>query len=229
MLAQEGPFRPLDSSPALIVGLGNPGAAYAGHRHNIGFRVVEALAQDHGLHFSRLRGTAAHVARGNVCGRPVSLVKPQTFMNESGRAVGRVGQLCGVVPPQILVVLDDLDLPLGRLRLRPDGGSGGHKGMRSIIERLGTQAFPRLRVGIDRPPGRMDPAEYVLLPFAEQELVVVRQVVDQAVAAIECWLAEGIEAAMGRFNPPGAGQGRSQDAGPGPDEAPPTQGEGAQL
>ncbi|HNS52887.1 MAG TPA: aminoacyl-tRNA hydrolase [Anaerolineae bacterium] len=228
MLAQEGLFTPLNSSPALIVGLGNPGAEYAGHRHNIGFRVVDALAQAHGLRFARLRGTSAHVARGDVCGRPVALAKPQTFMNESGRAVGRVSQVCGVAPSQVLVVLDDLDLPLGRLRLRPDGGSAGHKGMRSIIERLGTQAFPRLRVGIDRPPGRMDPAEYVLLPFAEQELVVVRQVLDHAVSAIECWLAEGIDVAMGRYNPPAPGTGRGQEAGVGPGDAGPSTGEGAQ-
>lgn len=190
----------------MIVGLGNPGAEYAGHRHNIGFRVVEALAQAHSLGFSRYRGTSALVAAGRACGRPVVITKPQTFMNLSGRAVGRVARLHQIAPPQLLVVFDDLDLPLGRLRLRPDGGSGGHKGMRSIIERLGTQAFPRLRVGIDRPPGKMDPADYVLLPFSEQEKALLSQVVDLAVSAIDCWLTHGIDVAMGRFNqPPNAG------------------------
>ena len=186
----------------MIVGLGNPGAEYAGHRHNIGFRVVEALARAHSLGFSRCRGTSALVAAGHACGRPVVLAKPQTFMNLSGRAVGRVAQLYQVALPQLLVVFDDLDLPVGRLRLRPEGGSGGHKGMRSIIERLGTQAFPRLRVGIDRPPGKMDPADYVLLPFAELEKALVGQAVDLAVSAIDCWLTDGIDVAMGRFNQP---------------------------
>ena len=186
----------------MIVGLGNPGAEYARHRHNIGFRVVEALAQAHGLGFSRCRGTSALVAEGVVCGRQVVLAKPQGFMNLSGKAVGRVCQRYQIAPAQVLVVFDDLDLPLGRLRLRPEGGSGGHKGMRSIIERLGTQAFPRLRVGIDRPPGKMDPADYVLLPFAEQEQDRVRDVLSLAVSALECWLAEGIDVAMGRFNQP---------------------------
>jgi len=186
----------------MIVGLGNPGAEFAGHRHNVGFRVVEALAHAHSLGFSRCRGIAALVATGPACGRSVVLAKPQTFMNLSGRAVGRVAQLYQIAPLQLLVVFDDLDLPLGRLRLRPDGGSGGHKGMRSIIERLGTQAFPRLRVGIDRPPGKMDPADYVLLPFFGQEKAILDQVVDLAVSAIDCWLTDGIEVAMGRFNQP---------------------------
>jgi len=202
MSAQEEPSTRPESSPALIVGLGNPGAEYADHRHNIGFRVVDALAQAHGLVFSRSRGTSARVATGRVCGRPVILAKPQTFMNLSGKAVSRLCQLYRVAPHRLLVVFDDLDLPLGRLRLRPDGGSGGHNGMRSTIERLGTQAFPRLRVGIDRPPGKLDPAEYVLLPFPEQEQPLVRQVTALAVAAIECWLTDGMDVAMGRFNQP---------------------------
>jgi PTH1 family peptidyl-tRNA hydrolase len=109
----------------------------------------------------------------------------------------------GEIPPaQILVVYDDLDLPLGRLRLRPEGGSGGHKGMRSIIDALGTQAFPRLRVGIDRPPNGVDPTEYVLQPFTKEEQKVVAEVVERAAAAVECWLEEGILVAMDRFNRP---------------------------
>jgi PTH1 family peptidyl-tRNA hydrolase len=202
-------------TPALIVGLGNPGAEYAAHRHNIGFRVVEALAQAHGLTFSRRRGSASLVAEGTICGAQVVLAKPQTFMNLSGKAVGRLSQSYQIPPAQILVVYDDLDLPLGRLRLRPEGGAGGHKGMRSIIERLGTQAFPRLRLGIDRPPGKMDPADYVLEPFTEQELVLAREGIKAAVPAIECWLTAGIAVAMGRFNqPPGTDPDRSA---PGPE------------
>jgi PTH1 family peptidyl-tRNA hydrolase len=188
-------------SLTLIAGLGNPGKEFSVHRHNIGFQVVEALARAHGLVFSRRRGKV-RVAEGRIDGRSVLLAKPQTFMNRSGRVVSRLSRAHKIPPGCILVVYDDLDLPLGRLRLRPEGGSGGHKGMRSIIESLGTQAFPRLRVGIDRPPGRMDPADYVLQPFREAQQALVAEVVAQAVAAIECLLADGIVAAMDRFNRP---------------------------
>jgi PTH1 family peptidyl-tRNA hydrolase len=195
---ERDPTQPL----ALVVGLGNPGAGYARHRHNIGFQVLDALAQAHGLSFSREKLTRAHTAQGRIGGRSVLLAKPQTFMNRSGQAVGRLARWFKVPPQQILVVYDELDLPLGRLRLRPEGGSGGHKGMRSIIEVLGSQEFPRLRVGIDRPPGQMDPADYVLHPFSKEDQEVAALVIDQAVAAVEAWLAEGIVAAMDRFNRP---------------------------
>ena len=187
---------------SLVVGLGNPGDEYARHRHNVGFQVVDALAQAHGLAFSRRKDARARVAEGRIGHRLVLLAKPQAFMNLSGRSVGRLSRGHGIPPERILVVYDDLDLPLGRLRLRPEGGSGGHKGMRSIIEVLGTQAFPRLRVGIDRPPGQMDPAEYVLQPFEEEQQSLLTSVVQRAVAAVECWLAEGIVAAMDQFNQP---------------------------
>ena len=188
--------------PAMVVGLGNPGSEYANHRHNIGFRVVESLARAHSLRFVRHKGSKAQVAEGRIGERPVCLAKPQTFMNLSGQAVGRLSRAYDIPPVQILVIYDDLDLPLGRLRLRPDGGSGGHKGMRSIMDTIGTQAFPRLRVGIDRPPGRMDPADYVLQPFSSGEEHLVAETVHRAVSAIECWLAEGIVAAMDQFNQP---------------------------
>jgi PTH1 family peptidyl-tRNA hydrolase len=187
---------------ALIVGLGNPGKEYAAHRHNVGFQVVEALAAAHGLAFARDKYARAHLARGSIAGQEVLLAKPQTFMNASGTAVSRLLRRHEMPPDRLFVVYDDLDLPLGRLRLRPDGGSGGHKGMRSIIDHLGTQGFPRLRVGIDRPPGRMDPADYVLRPFNAQQRAVLAVVVDRAVAAIECWIAAGIVTAMDQFNQP---------------------------
>lgn len=201
--------------PALIVGLGNPGSEYANHRHNIGFRVVDSLATTHDLRFVRHKGSKAHVAEGRIGERPVCLAKPQTFMNLSGQAVGRLSRSYEIPPAQILVVYDDLDLPLGRLRLRPEGGSGGHKGIRSIIDTMGTQAFPRLRVGIDRPPGRMDPADYVLQPFSAVEESLVTEAIERAVSAIECWLAEGIIPAMDQFNqPPAEGDGgRQEDSG----------------
>lgn len=206
--------RDATQSPALVVGLGNPGAEYARHRHNLGFRVVDALARAHGLSFSRAKLARAYTAQGRIGGRSVLLVKPQTYVNRSGQAVGRLARWHKVPPAQILVVYDELDLPLGRLRLRPEGGSGGHNGMRSIIEVLGNQGFPRLRVGIDRPPGKMDPADYVLHPFSREEDEIVALAIDQAVAAVEAWLAEGIMVAMDRFNRP-----LVQEGEPAPDPA----------
>jgi PTH1 family peptidyl-tRNA hydrolase len=188
--------------PALVVGLGNPGPAYARHRHNVGFRIVDALARAHGLSFSRHKGAQAYLAEGRIGGRRVLLAKPQTFMNRSGRTVGRLVRARGFALDDVLVIYDDLDLPLGRLRLRPEGGAGGHNGMRSIIEVLGGQGFPRLRVGIDRPPPGMEAADYVLKPFARRERPVVARVVERAAAAVVCWLAEGIVAAMDEFNQP---------------------------
>ncbi len=192
-------------SPFLIVGLGNPGSEHASHRHNIGFQIVQALATTHRLTFARCKKAKARVAEGRIGPRQVLLAKPQTFMNLSGRTVGRLSRTHEIPSEQILVIYDDLDLPLGRLRLRPGGGSGGHRGMCSIIEALGTQAFARLRVGIDRPPGSMDPADYVLQPFTEQEAALAGEAVGRATAAVECWLSEGIVAAMDRFNRPDFG------------------------
>jgi PTH1 family peptidyl-tRNA hydrolase len=192
------------TSPALIVGLGNPGREYAAHRHNVGSQVVDALARNHKLAFSGRRGLA-RIARGEIGGQPVILAKPQTFMNLSGKSVGRLSRTLGVPPERVLVIYDDLDLPLGRLRLRAEGSSGGHRGIRSIIDVLGTQAFPRLRVGIDRPPGRMDPVDYVLQPFDRDQKPFLAEAVARAAAAAECWLAEGIIAAMDRFNRPADG------------------------
>lgn len=186
-------------APKVIVGLGNPGREYAKHRHNIGFQVVEALAGAHGLTFDKLQHKA-RVASGRIAGHQVVLAKPLTYMNESGQSVSPLVHWYKTPLDQVLVVYDDLDVPLGVLRLRPGGGSGGHRGMRSIIQQLGSQDFPRLRIGIGRPPAGWDPADYVLSPFAEDELPVVVEVRERAVAAIECWLHEGIEAAMTQFN-----------------------------
>ena len=188
----------------LVVGLGNPGRIYTGNRHNIGFMCLDRLAARLGVRFRR--GKWADTTVALVDGRRLYLAKPLTFMNESGRAVaGLLGQT-GLSVTDVIAVYDDLDLPLGRLRLRPEGGAGGHKGMRSIIDLMGTQAFPRLRMGIDRPPGRMDPADYVLQPFDKDQSPLVAGAVEEAVAAIECWLAAGIVAAMGKFNQPARGE-----------------------
>jgi PTH1 family peptidyl-tRNA hydrolase len=140
------------------------------------------------------------VALGQIAGQPVILAKPQTYMNESGRAVGSLARFYKVPMEQILVIYDELDLPQGSVRVRPSGGSGGHRGMRSIIQHLGGQEFARIRVGIGRPPGRMDPADYVLQDFAPDERDLMQEIYDWVADAVVCWLAEGIDLAMTNFN-----------------------------
>jgi PTH1 family peptidyl-tRNA hydrolase len=184
---------------SLIAGLGNPGREYAQTRHNIGFQVVSRLAEKHGLNFSRVQNQAI-LATGRIGGARVVLAKPQTWMNDSGRAVGPLVRFYKVELTRLLIVYDDLDRPSGSLRLRSEGGHGGHNGMRSIITRLGTQEFARLRIGIGRPPGRMDPAAFVLQPFSRDEESLMDTARDRAVESIECFLAEGIVAAMNQFN-----------------------------
>jgi len=183
----------------LIVGLGNPGRRYARNRHNVGFQCVDRLGQLHKLVFDT-RQKMGRLALGQIGEHAVVLFKPHIFMNESGRAVGSVARFYRVPMERLLVIYDDLDLPLGSVRLRKAGGSGGHKGMRSIISYLDGQDFPRVRVGIGRPPGRMDPAAYVLQDFAKDEQALLDEVYDQVGRAVECWLTEGIELAMTRFN-----------------------------
>jgi PTH1 family peptidyl-tRNA hydrolase len=185
--------------PHLIVGLGNPGREYASNRHNVGFRCLERLAAAHDLTFDKQQ-KRARVALGTIREQRVVLAQPQTFMNESGCAVVPLARFYRVPLERLLVVYDDLDLPVGTVRLRPEGGSGGHKGVRSIIEQLGSQSFPRLRIGIGRPPGQMDPVDYVLQDFSMEEEPVLEETLERAVAAIEVWLSEGIETAMTRYN-----------------------------
>lgn len=191
---------PMRDGPALIVGLGNPGQRYAKNRHNIGFQVVDLLAARHGLTFTNQKGMNGLLSAGQIRGQRVVLLKPQTYMNESGRAVRAARDFYRVDGDAILTTYDDLDLPFATLRLRPDGGAGGQRGVRSIIQHLGSETFGRLRVGIGRPPGRMEPADYVLQDFSkseETELEIRRQ---EAADAIELWLTEGMIAAMNRYN-----------------------------
>lgn len=183
----------------LVVGLGNPGREYADNRHNVGFRCLDHLASEHGLLFSR-RHKRASIALGPILRRSVVLAKPRTFMNKSGGPVAALTRFYRVPLDRLLVVYDDLDLPLGTTRMRPMGGSGGHRGMRSIINQLGSRQFPRLRIGIGRPPGRMDPADYVLQDFSDEEEVLLERALEQATAAIEIWLGEGIDEAMSHYN-----------------------------
>ncbi|NLE45039.1 MAG: aminoacyl-tRNA hydrolase [Chloroflexi bacterium] len=190
----------------LIAGLGNPGRKYAGNRHNVGFQCVQRLAATRDLSFDqKLKG--AECARGVIGGRQVILVKPQTFMNESGRSVAPIMSFYRIPLGQVLVIYDDLDLPFGAIRLRPAGGGGGHKGVQSIIEHLGGQReFPRLRIGIGRPPGRMEPAAYVLQDFATEELLILDGILTRAVEAVQVWLADGIDSAMTHYNQSGEGE-----------------------
>ena len=183
----------------LVVGLGNPGRKYARNRHNAGFHCLDRLAETYHLSFDTKRDKA-EVALGRVAGRRVVLAKPQTYMNDSGVSVGALARFYKVEPGQVLVVYDDLDLPQGTLRLRPKGSAGGHRGMLSIMQHLGTRDFPRLRVGIGRPPGRMPPKAYVLQDFGEDEWAEMHEVYARAVSAIESLIVDGVKEAMNRFN-----------------------------
>lgn len=198
-------FRPKRASPGdiaprfLVAGLGNPGRQYQANRHNIGFMVLDSLAERLGVNFGRMESKAL-IAKADHVGNHLVLAKPQTYMNLSGQAVSSLMRFYKIPLEKLIVVYDDVDLPFGVLRLRPAGGSAGHRGMNSIIEQLGTQDFPRLRVGIDRPPGRMDAADYVLQDFSRaeaEELPVIRQ---QALEAVLTFITLGIAAAMNTYN-----------------------------
>lgn len=187
----------------MIVGLGNPGPQYSRNRHNIGFQCIELCAQRWGIALDRLQMSAqtgsGFVTRDGLR-QKVLLVKPLTFMNASGQAVAPLARFYRIEPSSILVIHDDLDLPAGKLRLRPGGSSGGQRGVQSIIEQLGTQDFPRIRVGVGRPPNGMDPAAYVLQNFSKEEEAIFTPLRTRIVEAAECWLFEGVERAMNRFN-----------------------------
>ncbi len=184
----------------IIAGLGNPGPRYERTRHNIGFMVVDALADRHGLRFGPQK-FGAITARGRIAGQEVLLAKPLTFMNLSGRALAPLLAFHKLAPADLLVVHDDLDLAFGRLQIRERGGDGGHNGLRSIIAELGDPGFLRLRVGIGRPPdGRQDPADYVLSPFAPEEVPALEAVIGRAGEAVEAILRDGVARAMNRYN-----------------------------
>ena len=191
----------------LLVGLGNPGRAYARSRHNVGFQCLDSFAAAHGISMTRRAGQA-QVGRGRVAGQDVVLAKPLTFMNLSGLAVRSLMQQFHVPLPNLLVVYDDLDLPLGKLRFREKGSAGGHRGVKSIIDEMGNQDFPRLRVGIGPLPPEFLPnlpkeertARFVLGGFPLEEQAAMKEVYSQAAEALHAFLAEGIEAAMNKYN-----------------------------
>ncbi len=186
--------------PLLLVGLGNPGRDYKRTRHNAGFLLLDHLAAQLGVSFTRLQFKAL-LTTARLEGHKLILAKPQTYMNLSGQSVGALMKFYKLPPESLLVAYDDVDLPFGTLRMRPKGGAGGHKGMKSIIERLGTQNFPRLRIGIGRPPGRMDAADYVLQQFSADEQDALPAIFDRGVEAIRIFAASGLDAAMNYVNP----------------------------
>jgi len=184
----------------LIVGLGNPGRRYRGTRHNIGHDVLDLVARTHRVAIDTADGWA-EVGRGTIGGHRVILARPETYVNVSGEAVADLRRRHRVAPAEVLVIFDDLDLPLGTARLRPQGSHGGHNGLRSVIDALGTTEFPRVRVGIGRPPAGVDPAEYVLERPSPEERALLDEAIRRAAGGVTLWVTEGIEAAMRHCNP----------------------------
>ena len=190
----------------LIVGLGNPGPGYGGNRHNVGFMALTSLAKKHQIRLDKKRGQA-RIGEGSIGGVPVLLARPQTYMNISGDAVKDLLGRLKVSPAALIVVHDDLDLPLGRIRVRQGGSAGGHNGIKSIIAQVGTPEFVRVRVGIGRPT-RADGAEdrerdvisYVLTDFSREERAVIEAALPRVGQAIECLVENGLTEAMNRFN-----------------------------
>lgn len=199
--AAPGPIagRPGPRVSFIIVGLGNPGGEYTATRHNIGFTVVDRVA-------ARLRADIrrtefrALTAEAMLGGSMVLLMKPQTFMNRSGSSAAAALESHGLPPERLLALYDDLDLPLGRLRIRAQGGAGGHRGVASLIEHLGTQAFPRLRIGVGRPPEGTEVIDHVLAPFSASEAAELENTIDRAASAIDCIVTNGLVEAMETFN-----------------------------
>ena len=181
----------------LIVGLGNPGAKYAGTRHNVGFEVIDVLASRWGVSL-RVERFHAWFAVGEHAAEPAVLLKPTTYMNRSGQAVLAAGRFYKLDLEDLLVVTDDLALPLGRLRMRAQGSSGGHNGLQSVVDRLDSDRWSRLRIGIGEARG--DPIGYVLTRFDEEEKSVMRRARDFAADAVECWIEHGVDLAMTRYN-----------------------------
>ena len=193
-------FKPSGSVSWLIVFLGNPGPKYACTRHNAGFMAGDALAKKLGVSINRLRFKAL-TAAAEINGEKVLLMKPQTFMNLSGEAVGQAARFYKIPPERVLVVSDEISLPLGKLRVRPKGSAGGHNGLKSIIASLGSDAFPRIRIGVGAPPHPdYDMADWVLSVFRNQDLEDMLAASDRAAEAVTTYISDGPERAMNRFN-----------------------------
>jgi peptidyl-tRNA hydrolase, PTH1 family len=188
------------AEPILVVGLGNPGDNYARTRHNLGFMVADLLAARLGAKFKAHKRSGAEVVSGRLAGRSVLLAKPRCFMNESGRQVGPLAKFYSVAPADTIVIHDDLDLEFGRIRLKIGGGEGGHNGLRSVVAALGTKDFQRVRIGVGRPPGRKDPAAFVLENFTAAERAEVPAICEQAADATEALIELGLEPAQNRIH-----------------------------
>ncbi|GAA5043256.1 aminoacyl-tRNA hydrolase [Nocardia callitridis] len=188
------------AGPVLVVGLGNPGPSYERTRHNVGFLVADVLAERVGGRFAVHKKSGADLLQARLDGRQVLLAKPRSFMNLSGRPVAALARFFSVAPDRVIVVHDELDLPFGSIKLKIGGGEGGHNGLRSISSSLTTKDYVRTRIGIGRPPGRQDPADYVLKPFATQERKEVPVIVEQAADAVELWLRVGLESAQNQLH-----------------------------
>jgi PTH1 family peptidyl-tRNA hydrolase len=184
------------AEPQLVVGLGNPGAIYAQTRHNLGYLVADILATRLGSKFKAHKRSGAEIITGRLGGHSVVLAKPRTYMNDSGRHVAPLAKFYSVAPADIIVIHDDLDLDFGRIRLKIGGGEGGHNGLRSVAAALGTKNFQRVRIGIGRPPGRKDPAEFVLENFTAAERAEVPTICEQAADATELLIELGLEPAQ---------------------------------
>lgn len=184
------------ADPLLVVGLGNPGPNYAKTRHNVGFMVADVLAARIGAAFTVHKKSGAEVVSGHLGGRSVLVAKPRVFMNESGRNIGPLAKFYSVVPANVIVVHDELDIDFGRIRLKVGGGEGGHNGLRSVASALGSKDFARVRIGVGRPPGRQDPAAYVLQAFNSVERSEVPIIVEQAADAVELLIQSGLEPAQ---------------------------------
>ncbi|WP_063036696.1 aminoacyl-tRNA hydrolase [Nocardia pseudovaccinii] len=188
------------TGPALVVGLGNPGSEYERTRHNIGFLVADVLAQRVGGRFAVHKKSSADLLQARLDGRQVLIAKPRSFMNLSGRSVAALAKFFSVPPTEVIVVHDELDLPFGQIRLKRGGGEGGHNGLRSVSSALTTKDYLRTRIGIGRPPGRQDPADYVLKPFSSVERKEVPVIVEQAADAVELLLRVGLESAQNQLH-----------------------------
>lgn len=190
---------PENQSPFLIVGLGNPGREYQTNRHNIGFMLVSRLAEKLDVSFTRVESKAL-VTKTTFQSKPVIMAKPQTYMNLSGQSVGSLAKFYKIQLDHLMVIYDDVDLPFGRIRIRPSGGSAGQKGMGSIIDQLGTEEIPRMRLGVGRPPGSKGAASYVLRNFTGEDAEFLPQVLDRGVEAVLTFISEDLITAMNRFN-----------------------------
>lgn len=183
----------------VVVGLGNLGKQYDRTRHNVGFEVVDVLSENHSIPISKAKHKGL-LGEGKIAGKKVILLKPQTYMNLSGESVREILEFYKLEPSKLIIVYDDIDVLPGEIKVRSKGSGGTHNGMRSILYHLQTDAFPRVRIGIGKPHGQMDLADFVLSKFKADEIKLMQEVISKAASAIECMIGEGVESAMNRFN-----------------------------